>query len=138
MFEHYHDLLPIMGDRASSQPKFTNSNPSDLDANPDEEAEALEEGVAEDDADVLDKGSVAEQPEQPADKAVDKPADKPPSKKGRNRGNRGPSPLMDPKTLEMFDSASLASEGKLMEMERHNAAVESNNAALLALATPQG
>jgi len=37
MFEYYFDLLPIMGDRASSQPKFTNGNPSDLDADPDEE-----------------------------------------------------------------------------------------------------
>ena len=37
MFECYFDLLSIMGDRASSQPKFTNGNPSDLNANPDEE-----------------------------------------------------------------------------------------------------
>jgi len=126
MFEYYHDLLPIMGDRASSQPKFTNSNPSDLDIDPDEEEEA--EAVAEDDANVLDTGSVAEQPAPLANKP------KPPSKKSRNRGNKGPGPLLDLKTLEMFESASLASEGKLAEMERHNAAIETNNAALLSLA----
>jgi len=39
MFECCFDLLPIMGDRASSQPKFTNANPSDLDADPDDEEE---------------------------------------------------------------------------------------------------
>jgi len=131
MFECYHDLLPIMGDRASSQPKFTNSNPSDLDADPDEEASV----VAEDDAIVLDTALVAEQPALPDNKPADKSTDKPPSKKGQNRGNRGPSPLMDSKTLKMFQSAVLASEGKLVEMERHNAAIETNNAALLTLAT---
>jgi len=131
MFEYCHDLLPIMGDRASSQPKFTTSNPLDLDADPDEEAEA----VAEDDANVSDNGLAAEQHVPASNKPDDKPAGKPPSKKGRNHGNRGPSPLMDPQTLEMFELASLPLEGKLMEMERHNAAVESNNAALRSLAT---
>jgi len=32
------DLLPIMGDGSSSQPKFANSYPSDLDNDPDEES----------------------------------------------------------------------------------------------------
>ena len=128
MFEYYFDLLPIMGDRASSQPKFTNSNPADLDADPDEEASfhpcdnAETESVAG-----SDSGSVVVV----AAAAADKPA----NKKTRNRGGiRGPSPLMDAKTVEMFESASMTSEGKLAEMERHNAAVESNNAALLLIA----
>ncbi len=50
MFDYYFDLLPIMGDRASSQPKFTNSNPSDLDLDPDDEEEAsFHPGDREDD-----------------------------------------------------------------------------------------
>ena len=132
MFEQCHDLLPFMGDRASSQPKFTNSNPSNLDADPNDE---VDEVVVEDNPNVTDHGLVAKQPAPSANKPADKPADKPLTKKGHNYGNRGPSPLMDPKTLEMFESAALASEGKFLERDQHNAAVESHSAALLTLAT---
>ena len=41
---------------------------------------------------------------------------------------------MDAATLAMFNSATKASTGKLTEMARHNAAVETNNAAMLAIA----
>jgi len=43
-----------MGDRASSQPEFTNGNPSDSDAGPDEEVKALQGDMVEDDANVSD------------------------------------------------------------------------------------
>ena len=79
-FECHHDLLPIMGDRASSQPEFTNSNRSDSDADSAEQAEA----VAEDNANVWDNALVAEQPVPSADEPAHEPADRPPSKKGRS------------------------------------------------------
>ncbi len=41
---------------------------------------------------------------------------------------------MDAATLAMFNSATTALTGKLTEMARHNATVETNNAALLAIA----
>jgi len=151
MFEYYFDLLPIMGDRASSQPKFTNRNPSDLDANPDEEENNFHPCDCPDDDSVgsgkepvvaaivppVVDGVVAVVAAVAADgvAAVEKTVETL-TKKARAPRNpsQGPSPLMDTSTLAMFNSATAALAGTLTEMARHHAAVETNNAAMLALA----
>jgi len=139
MFEYYFDLLPIMGSRASSQPKFTNENPSDLDGDsddkefhpcdhPDDDSVVSTKDPVDVDAVVDDDVVVMETP------VVAKAAGKKKKERAPRSSSRGPSPLMDASTLAMFNDATTTSAGKLAEMARHNAAVESNNAALLALA----
>jgi len=152
MFECCFDLLPIMGDRASSQPKFTDGNPTDLDADLGEEDNSFHP------CDRPDHNSVGSGKEPVvavvshvvpsvvdgvvavvvADGvvAVENAAEKPATKKTRAPPNpsRGPSPLMDASTPAMFNSVTAALAGKLTEMAHHNAVVETNNAAMLALA----
>jgi len=92
-FECCFDLLPIMGDRASSQPKFINSNPANLDADPDEEA-SFHPCDGNDDGDDNEESVVAVPPaalppvppavdadDVAVDAATEQPAQKPPTKK---------------------------------------------------------
>lgn len=146
---YYYELCPIMADRSSTEPKFTNYNPSDLDnfstGNYDDEEDVSETGSINADGanDIYnddDKSYDDEQSEnfltetQPTsvipnivevnEAKSTATASKHSAQKRRKKNGNGSFKLLDDDTTEMLGMANNHSQTKIDELKRHNTELE--------------
>ena len=125
---YYYDLLPIMQDRASSEPKITSY---DLD---DDDDENENDEIKEDDdmSDISDgEGgtksirSVGSKTSASKSVATKRTVSSSSTKKKKPRRGRLKTTLMDDDTLTLLSDSKKANEERMKEVARHNKAVES-------------
>ena len=124
----YYDLIDIMSDRASSEPKLTSYQLDDDDEEKRNESEEDDLSALSDDDGGVTSKSVASK--SIASKSTRRGTDSTApstssSRKKKQRRSRLKTPLMDAETLTLLGDTKKANEDRMQEMARHNKAMES-------------
>ena len=133
---YYYELVDIMADRASTEPRITNYRPSDLDSDEVEEEEGDYDNYDDDEQQEGTPDSIRTPAQQEVrirnmakvsrnnESTANSVASSRNSNKKPRRGSASKNPLMDDDTVKMLGVANETSKEKMEELKRHNKQVE--------------